>query len=94
MFLIFTQVGTVCDAGFSMSSATAICNEIGFYFAIGWSSNPKWSGQDSYSITMKDVICNGPSFANCSYSRSNWGCDHVSDISLNCSDCEYYLLKF
>ena len=84
--LLHYKGGTVCDHGFDLNSAYAICSVLGFpENSTQWFSGNQWSIQSTYSITLGDVICRTSSWSSCTYSESP-NCDHNEDVFLTCAD--------
>ena len=77
----------MCDDYFSDVSATAICNEMGYYTNVNtWAnSNLFDSVQQSYEIAMGNVICETDNFAECTYVTSD-NCQHHEDLYLTCAN--------
>ena len=87
MGLLLYSGGTVCDDGFSDTSAHAICREMGFNSSSNWTSvndQPGWEIQARYGIKLDDVNCDSFEWNSCDYSTSE-NCKHNEDVLLTCS---------
>ena len=87
MGLLLYSGGTVCDDGFSDTSAHAICRELGFNSSSNWTSvndQPGWEIQARYGIKLDDVNCDSFEWNSCDYSTSE-NCKHNEDVLLTCS---------
>ena len=77
----------MCDDNFNISSAHAICKEMGFEGALQWSSGQKWNVQTTFRSVMNHVKCPLPNWSSCSYTYSATvnQCGHHEDVFLRCS---------
>ena len=83
--LLLYNNGTVCHDGFTANSADAICKVMGYDAASSWRSGILSSIQNSYNITLDNVVCSSPDWSNCTYRQHNDSdCVHLEDIFLSC----------
>jgi len=78
--------GTVCDDGFTITTANTVCRQLGYPAAIGFhtSMNP---GVDP--IWLDDVSCSGDETSIDQCDHRDWGahdCKHSEDVAVTCND--------
>ena len=82
------QWGTVCDDGWGIVEARAVCHQLGFSDALyHWGDATFGSG--SGPIWMDDVSClrGATRLDQCSMNSGGWGehnCDHIEDAGVSC----------
>jgi len=82
--LLLYNGGTVCDDGFNMNAAHAICRVLGFRGAVRFRSGSAFgSMQTRKSITMDDVSCRDTTWTHCHFNTRH-NCNHSEDILLTC----------
>ena len=79
--------GTVCDDGWDLNDAQAVCSELGFGNATA-SQHRAFYGQGSGQIWLDNLNCVGTegTIRNCSH--NGWGshnCHHGEDASVKCT---------
>ena len=81
------QWGTVCDDGWSTTSSTVVCRQLGLGSTGTLTSYG--AGPSGYPIYLDDVRCNG-SEANilaCQHSRlGDHNCFHSDDVGVTCTE--------
>ena len=82
--LLLWNGGTVCDDGFNINSADAICRVLGYKHHYRWTSGQKWEIQSVFDIHMDDVDCVKEDWSSCTY-RESHNCGHSEDVFLVCS---------
>ena len=83
--------GTVCDDGWDLNDAQAVCNELGFGKAVGAKHNAFY-GQGSGQIWLDGVNCVGTESMITSCLHGGWGshnCNHRKDASVKCASGKY-----
>jgi len=88
---------TVCDDGFDMNAALAICREMGYRSADSWTSPDENSDglefsyiRFDYFIGMNDVNCDSNTWDSCSHVQDGHEqCNHDEDVYLSCSQPGY-----
>merc|ERR1719232_527912 len=82
--LLLFNGGTVCDDGFSMNSAHAVCRTMGYRHATRYRHGLVYgSFQSRKRIGLDDVICSSSHWASCR-STTRHNCRHREDILLTC----------
>ena len=79
--------GTVCDDGWDLNDAQAVCNELGLGKAVAARQNAFY-GQGSGRIWLDDVNCVGIEKTIRRCSHRGWGshnCSHTDDASVKCT---------
>ena len=89
--LLLYNGGTVCDDSFDNNAATAICREMGYTDALGWTSGSYWSAQDNYEydISLDEVQCDSGEWEDCSF-QTETDCQHYEDVFLSCGGVWYF----
>merc|ERR550537_475997 len=91
--LLLFNGGTVCDDGFSMNSAHAICRTLGYSQATRYRHGLVYgSFQSRKRIGLDDVICSSTHWASCR-STTRHNCHHGEDILLTCQGTGFKFLK-
>ena len=83
--------GTVCDDGWDLNDAQAVCNELGFGKAVAAKHNAFY-GQGSGQIWLDGVNCVGTESMIESCLHGGWGshnCNHRKDASVKCASGKY-----
>ena len=78
--------GTVCGNGWSLSSATVLCRELGFPGAVSSFCCAAF-GQGTGPIWLDNVRCTGSETSLSSCFHRGWGghiCGHSEDAGVNC----------
>merc|ERR1719232_597446 len=82
--LLLFNGGTVCDDGFSMNSAHAVCRTMGYRHATRYRNGLVYgSFQSRKRIGLDEVICSSSHWASCR-STTRHNCRHREDILLTC----------
>merc|ERR1719232_33418 len=91
--LLLFNGGTVCDDGFGMNSAHAICRTMGYSRATRYRNGLVYgSFQSRKRIGLDDVICSSTHWASCR-STTRHNCHHGEDILLTCQGLGFKLLN-
>ena len=91
--LLLFNGGTVCDDGFSMNSAHAVCRTMGYRHATRYRNGLVYgSFQSRKRIGLDDVICRSSHWASCR-STTRHNCNHREDILLTCEGTGFKLLS-
>merc|ERR1719232_1791859 len=91
--LLLFNGGTVCDDGFSMNSAHAVCRTMGYRHATRYRHGLVYgSFQSRKRIGLDDVICSSSHWASCR-STTRHNCNHREDILLTCEGTGFKLLS-
>ena len=80
------QWGTVCDDGWSTTSSTVVCRQLGLGSTGTLTSYG--AGPSSYPIYLDDVRCNGSedNILACQHSRlGDHNCFHGDDVGVTCT---------
>ncbi|XP_053387043.1 uncharacterized protein LOC123542602 [Mercenaria mercenaria] len=79
--------GTVCDDGFGMQEANAICSMLGYPPAVTYYAEAHY-GPGTGLILVDDLSCeeDATHINNCTYTTDE-NCDHNEDVSVVCTDC-------
>merc|ERR1719232_841679 len=82
--LLLFNGGTVCDDGFSMNAAHAVCRTMGYRHATRYRNGLVYgSFQSRKRIGLDEVICSSSHWASCR-STTRHNCRHREDILLTC----------
>merc|ERR550537_1530247 len=91
--LLLFNGGTVCDDGFSMNSAHAICRTLGYSQTTRYRHGLVYgSFQSRKRIGLDDVICTSTHWASCR-STTRHNCHHGEDILLTCQGTGFKFLN-
>ena len=91
--LLLFNGGTVCDDGFSMNSAHAICRTMGFARARRYRSGLVYGRfQSRKPIRLDDVVCSSSHWSSCR-STAHHNCNHREDILLTCTGTGFKLVS-
>ena len=89
--LLLYNRGTVCDDGFSMNSANAICRTMGFSRATRYRNGLVYGRfQSRKPIRLDDVVCSSSHWSSCR-STAHHNCNHHEDILLTCTGTGFQL---
>ena len=85
--LLLYRGGKVCDnrGYFTYTIADAICKEMNFARAEGWTSRASFEIQSNYETNLYHVVCSSVEWGNCSYSESPRSCENRYDVFLSCT---------
>ena len=89
--LLLYNRGTVCDDGFTMNSAHAICRTMGFNHATRYRNGLVYGRfQRRKPIRLDDVVCSSGHWTSCR-STARHNCNHHEDILLTCTGSGFQL---
>ena len=81
--LLLYKGGTVCGDAFDKKAAEAICRNMHYESATGWTSSSDI--QNDYIMKLNHVMCSGEEWKNCTYSEDNKVCEQGKYVFLNCT---------
>ena len=86
------QWGTVCDDGWDINDARAVCRQLGFSSASQYKRNA-YFGEGSGKIWLDDVVCTGSEIFLKDCSHPGWethNCGHDEDAGVICYGTIYF----